>query len=121
MNRFAYRIHYRNDPRRIGNIPMDGAEVSAALARFRDALPAYMAELDAVAQVCEPLSRHGSGLRIVVSTGLDWAKVSVALAAYADRHGLHATHIASAPFVAQRAPATGTTGAAGIPLACSAQ
>ncbi len=95
MNRYAYRIHYNDDPRRIGHIPMDSDELSAALGRFRDALPRYMAEMNATAELLEPMHRRGNAIRVVVNTVLDWAKMSAAMAGYADRHGLRATHVMS--------------------------
>lgn len=107
MNRFAYRIHYHNEPRRIGHIPMNSDEVFAALGRFRDALPGYLAALNATVEMPEPLLRHRNALRVVVSTDLDWAKASKAMTGFADRHGLHATHVtvalASTPSVAKPA------------------
>lgn len=96
MNRFSYRIHYRNEPGRIGNIPMDSEQVFAALCRFRDSLPEYMEKIESQAVTEVPLARHESAMRIVVHTNLDWQKATLAMAAYADRHGLSATHVASA-------------------------
>jgi hypothetical protein len=100
MNRFAYRIHYSNDPRRIGNVEMGSEEVCAALARFREDLPRYMSEMGARAELSEPMQgpmrRHASSLRIKLHTRLDWAQASVAIGRYAERHGLRATHVANA-------------------------
>jgi len=106
MNRYAFRIHYSHDPRRIGNMLLSSEGVAAALLRFRDALPTYMAEMRARAELTDPAQRHPHALRVVVFTPLDWAKASVAMAAFADRHGLRATHVASAlmPAVLERVP-----------------
>jgi hypothetical protein len=73
MNCFCYRIHYLDDPQRIGYIPMDSEAVHAALHRFRDALPDYLRELNASAEVPEPAHRPGNAIRIIVKTELDWA------------------------------------------------
>lgn len=99
MNRYAFRIHYKSDPRQSGNNPTTGDDVSGALCRFREALPEYMAELNATAQASEPIRDRDGAIRVHVYTHLDWAKASVAMAAYADRHGLRAIHVANA-FVA---------------------
>ena len=104
MNRYAFRIHYKSDPRRSGNNPMTGDDVPGALDRFRDALPLYMAELNAVAEASEPLQGRENAIRVHIYTHLDWAKASVAMAAYANRHGLRATHVANAFVPSSRAP-----------------
>lgn len=101
MNCFAYRIHYQDDPRRIGHIPMNSDEVVAALRRFRDALPQYLQELNASGEVPEPPARQNSAIRVIVRTELDWAKAALAMTGYADRHGLRATHVAKGPLPAQ--------------------
>jgi hypothetical protein len=93
MNRYAYRIHYQEDPKRIGHVPMNGDEIHAALRRFHDALPQYLRELDASAELPEPVQRHCHAIRVLVHTDRDWALASQAMAAYADRHGLRATHV----------------------------
>jgi len=93
VNRYVYRIHYQIDPGRIGHIPMSGEEVHVALERFCAALRGYMAELSASAELPEPLQRHQTALRVAVLTCLDWAKTSAAMGAYAERHGLRATHV----------------------------
>lgn len=93
MNRYAYRIHYQEDPKRIGHIPMNGDEVHAALRRFRDALPQYLRELNASAEMPEAVQRHHNAIRVLIHTDRDWAQASRAMAAYADRHGLRATHV----------------------------
>ncbi|SPE25154.1 hypothetical protein SBBP1_30040 [Burkholderiales bacterium] len=107
MNRFVYRIHYQIDPRRIGHIAMNSDEVYAALSRFCAALRGYMAEINASAELPEALQRNQSAVRVVVNTRLDWAKASVAMAGFADRHGLRATHVtvalASVPAAARAA------------------
>lgn len=96
MNRYAFRIHQKSDPWRSGNPPTNSDDVLGALRRFRDALPQYMAELNAVAEASEPLQGRDGAIRVHIYTNLDWAKASVAMAGYADRHGLRATHVANA-------------------------
>jgi len=106
VNRYAFRIHYKSDPRRSDNTALNGDDASGALLRFRDALPQYMAELNSVAEASEPLRGHDSAIRVSIYTHLDWAKASIAMAAYADRHGLRATHVANA-FVPTVWPSSG--------------
>jgi hypothetical protein len=103
LNRFAFRIHYKSHPGRSDNTAMNSDDVSGALCRFRDALPQYMAELNAVAEASEPGGDHGGAIRVNIYTHLDWAKASVAMSSYAGRHGLRATHVAKA-FVPSACP-----------------
>ena len=96
MNRYAFRIGYLSEPRRSGNNPASSDDVSGALCRFRDALPLYMAELNAVAEASEPIADREHAIRVNIYTHLDWAKASMAMAAFAGRHGLRAIHVANA-------------------------
>jgi hypothetical protein len=96
MNRYAFRIHYDGDSRRIGHIPMDGDGVHAALCSFRDRLPAYLREMGAQAEVPEAPARSVTALRVCVHTHLDWERATVAMGCYAERHGLRAIHVTSA-------------------------
>jgi len=104
VNRYAFRIHYTSKPRRSDNTPMSGDDVAGALSRFRDALPQYMAELNAVAEAYESALSHDSAIRVHIYTHLDWAMASLAMAAFASRHGLRATHVATALVRAVSAP-----------------
>jgi hypothetical protein len=93
MNRLSFRIHHDNDPRRVGHIPMDCDQVFAALRRFRDALPSYLAELGASMENLAPPHPRQSAIRLTVNTVLDWERAHSAIAGYADRHGLRATRV----------------------------
>jgi hypothetical protein len=93
MNRYAFRIHHDSDPRRIGFVPMDSDAVHAALARFRDYLPAYLREIGACAEALQPIQRSSTAIRVTVHTMLDWQQAATAMVGYADRHGLRATHV----------------------------
>lgn len=104
MNRFAFRIYSRNDPRRSGNAPVNCEEIPAALNRFCEGLPQYMVQMNASAQAIEPLLGARNALRVVMYTRLDWAEASEAMIAYAARHGLYATHVANAFFPEPSAP-----------------
>jgi hypothetical protein len=97
MNCYAYRIHEQDDPQRIGHVAMNSDEVHAALRRFHEALPQYLRELNASAELPEPLQRHCSAIRVLVHTELDWALASRAMNSYADRHGLRATRVLRSP------------------------
>jgi len=110
VNRYAFRIHHKSDPRRSDNTPLNSDDASGALLRFRDALPQYMAELNSVAEASEPLWGHDIAIRVSIYTHLDWAKASLAMAAYAARHGLRATHVANA-FVPTVWPLSGANSA----------
>lgn len=96
MHCFAFRIHYQCEPRRIGHVLMNAEDVMAALNRFRAALPAYMAELGASAEVPQAGSAYNAALRVVVHTRRDWAQTTAAMTGYADRHGLCATPVTTA-------------------------
>ncbi len=104
MSRYAYRIHYQQDSRRIGHIPMNSDEVFAALVRFRDALPLYLAALPATVEIPDPLLRNQNAVRVVVHTDRDWAQTSEAMKGFADRHGLLATHVTVALGTSRGAP-----------------
>ena len=72
---------------------MDSDEVFGALSRFRDGLPAYLAELGASAKMPQPLRPRQSAIRLTVITVQDSEKAYLAMVGFAVRHRLQATLI----------------------------
>jgi len=96
MNRYSFRIHSRSDAGPADSRPMDPRDLSAALVRFRDTLPADLQTLQSHAEFPEAWSRSAGALRVIVHTPLDWQKTYQAMAGFAQRQGLCATHVAIA-------------------------
>jgi len=90
MNRYAYRVFYGGGPPRAGHPRLTGAEVVAALTRFQNDLPAYLAE-DPSATVSLGLSKDQNAIHIVIVTTLKMAKVDDAVDSCAKSHALNAT------------------------------
>jgi len=115
MKQYSFRVHYRNDPRRIGHLPMDAIRLADALREFREALPRHIDGTGMRAEFPEPINAHASALRVVLHSALDWEKVALAMRAAADRYGLCATHIAVA--LHRYAPVPASAGALPVSIA----
>jgi len=94
MNRFFYRVFYDNDPPRVGHTPLTDAEMAAALDKFREDLPGYLAGDPSVAIKTEPMSPDpNASLVVVVDTILGEAAAEAAVRTCAKSHDLNATRL----------------------------